>query len=59
MELCVLPGTVNNFHNYQGLFENWLFKFALEYAISRVQEIKGGLKPNRTYQLQVYPIAVN
>ena len=58
MELCMLLGTVNTFHNYTGLFLNWLFKYALEYTIRRVQQIKAGLKLNRTYQLQVYPIAV-
>lgn len=51
MEVCVLLGTVNTFHNYQGLFWNWLFKYALEYAIRRIQKIKTGLKLNRTYQI--------
>jgi hypothetical protein len=59
MELCVLLGIVNTFQNHPGLFWNWLFKYALEYAIMRVQQIKAGLKLNRTYQLQVYPTAVN
>jgi len=59
MELCVLLGTVNCFHNYPGLFWNWLFKYAVEYAIRRAQEIKAGLKLNMTYQLQIYSTAVN
>jgi hypothetical protein len=59
MELCVLLGTVNTFHNHPGLFWNWLFKYPLEYAIRRVQQIKEGFKLNRTYQLQVYPVSLN
>jgi hypothetical protein len=59
MEMCVLLGTEITFHNYLGLFWNWLFKYALKYAIRRVQEIKAGLKLNRTYQVRVYPITVN
>jgi hypothetical protein len=55
----MLLGTVNTFHSYLGLLWNWLFKYALKYAIWRVQEIKAGLKLNQTYQLWVYPIAVN
>lgn len=55
----MLLGTVNTFHDYQGLFCNWLSKYALQYAIRRVQKIKAGLKLNRTYQLWVYPIAIN
>jgi len=30
MELCVLLGTVNTFHDYPGLFWSWLFKYALD-----------------------------
>jgi hypothetical protein len=44
----VLLGTLNTFHKYVGLFWNWIFKYALEYATRRVQKIKAGLKLNRT-----------
>jgi hypothetical protein len=32
----------------------WLFDFALEYAIWRIQENKEGLQFNRTYQVMTY-----
>ena len=41
MELCVLLGTVNTFHNYAGLFWNRFSKYALEYAIEEGPTIQG------------------